>query len=133
MHETKKRKRHTDNTHKRNYRRHNGQEIHGSQRYQPEQDPTLFIQAHEADLRRGLQAQELAKSLEVVEYINAPISKKLPQVRPRIGSALIHWVGGSGPSSNLFEGDEETITLGAQETAKNIHVTQDESGIWVDR
>lgn len=131
MYETKKRKRqHND---KRNYRQQHHNDRGDHSRWRPEEDPTLFIQAHEADLRRGAQAQELAESLEVVEYIDIS-SHELAQARPRVGRALIRWDAGSGPVANSFDREaEETISLGTTNVSKDKEVARDESGVWVDR
>ncbi|XP_006456571.1 hypothetical protein AGABI2DRAFT_188468 [Agaricus bisporus var. bisporus H97] len=131
MYETKKRKRqHND---KRNYRQQHLNDRGAHSRWRPEEDPTLFIQAHEADLRRGAQAQELAESLEVVEYIDIS-NHELAQARPRVGRALIRWDAGSGPVANSFDREvEETISLGTTNVSKDKEVAPDESGIWVDR
>lgn len=131
MYETKKRKRqHND---KRNYRQQHLNDRGAHSRWRPEEDPTLFIQAHEADLRRGAQAQELAESLEVVEYIDIS-NHELAQARPRVGRALIRWDAGSGPVANSFDREvEETISLGTTNVSKDKEVARDESGVWVDR
>lgn len=131
MYETKKRKRqHND---KQNYRQQHHNDRGDHSRWRPEEDPTLFIQAHEADLRRGAQAQELAESLEVVEYIDIS-SHELAQARPRVGRALIRWDAGSGPVANSFDREaEETISLGTTNVSKDKEVARDESGVWVDR
>lgn len=133
---TRKRKRHSDYTNKRNHRQHDQEDnlFHRSHQREPEHNPVLFIQAHEADLRRGPQALELAKSLEAVEYIDIPTQGASSQVQRKIGSALIQWTGGNGPRNDPFSEDqEETISLGAQKTAKGGLAVRDESGVWVDR
>jgi hypothetical protein len=131
MYEAKKRKRqHND---KRNYRQHHHNEAGDRSRRRTEQDSVLFIQAHEADLRRGAQARELAESLEVVEYTNIS-PHELVQVRQRVGRALIRWDGGSGLATDSLDGqEEETISLGTTSVSKDEPVTRDESGVWVDR
>ncbi|KAF9442708.1 hypothetical protein P691DRAFT_810224 [Macrolepiota fuliginosa MF-IS2] len=132
MHTTRKRKRQSDHTNKRNHRQNDRDDnrIYRTHQHQPDQDPNLFVQAHEADLRRGPQAQELAKSLEVVDY---PDTLGQEVVKQRIGSALIQWAGGRDATSNPFDQDEETISLGSQKTVKDKPDILDNSGIWVDR
>lgn len=135
MFDTRKRKRHADHSNgsRRNHRRDDQDGFRGYQfqnRGDPGLDSTLFIQAHEADLRRGPQARELARSLEVV----VDPSLVSPHDSPtKIGSALIRWAGGSGSSSHAFDDQEDMISLGARSSAKDSRTVQDTSGIWVDR
>lgn len=135
MYNTKKRKRNFDHSNKRSHR-YDGEEsgqYYSTRQHGSTQDTNLLVQAHEADLRRGPQAQQLARSLEVLEYLDSPTDSRL-RVKQAIGSALIRWAGGSVFAHRPFDGDEEdTISLGVHNTAKSKHTTKDDSGIWVDR
>jgi hypothetical protein len=132
MYEAKKRKRqHNDKRHHRQHHHHHEAGTSSSRR--PEEDSALSIQAHEADIRRGAQAHELAESLEVVEYIKTSPHEPL-QVKPRVGRALIRWDGGSGPVfTHSLDEEEETISLGTTSVTKDKQITHDESAVWVDR
>ncbi|KAJ3566221.1 hypothetical protein NP233_g7134 [Leucocoprinus birnbaumii] len=137
MYDNRKRKRHSDypNKSKRNHSHNDWQDdFRGSQgqpqnREVPGKDSVLFLQAHEADLRRGPDARDLAASLEMVQLDN-----ESPHGSTRkIGSALIRWVGGSGPSGHGFDDQNDTISLGAKSAARGPTSVQDTSGVWVDR
>ena len=74
-----------------------------------EVDPSLFIQAHEADIISGPQALQTARSLEV---------KTLPSGSRRVGDALIRW---DPVGSEEVGGDGQVLQRG------------DDDGVWVDR
>lgn len=89
----------------------------------PAIDPSLYVQAHEADLVRGPQAWEAARSLEV-EVVEENGRKV---VRP--GSALIEWKPIRSESSE-WEGDEHMTLRGkGKDKVEDLSST----GIWVDR
>ncbi|KXN90735.1 hypothetical protein AN958_03750 [Leucoagaricus sp. SymC.cos] len=123
MFDSRKRKRQLERSNRRNHGRNDHDHPHIQD---PEQDPTLFIQAYEADLRRGPRARELAKSLEIGYEPQSSQSK--------VGSALILWADGSGPLENTFDEDrEDTISFGAKTSTKDTTSTEATPGIWVDR
>ena len=140
MSDTRKRKRHYDYSTKpkRKHRRNDLDDLYGHHSRNLEerrQDPVLFIRAHEADVRHGLQARELARSLEVIQDLKSDkhVTPDLHRQTPRIGSALIHWAGGSGQPANDFDDQEDTISLGTQVPSKNPKSVRETSGVWVDR
>ena len=91
-------------------------------------DPTLFIQAHEADISRGPQAHALALSLEVSTY-----EDNNGRLRVKAGDGLIRWQGATHQRNSEFEGDEEeVVSLGRTHTHEKPH-NGDEEVIWVDR
>ena len=78
----------------------------------------LYIQAYEADVVRGSNAQTAAQSLEVVEYTPTTII-------PKIGSALIRWGGDDTGVKRYGDGEDDDIfPVATQDT---------ETAIWVDR
>ncbi|KAH9840176.1 uncharacterized protein C8Q71DRAFT_480363 [Rhodofomes roseus] len=90
-------------------------------------DPTLFIQAHEADVVRGPQAHAAAGSLEVSDYEDNGKHKL------RIGDALIRWQGtASRLTSQAGDDEEELVTLGHAQPAKPTE-GDDGEGLWMDR
>lgn len=93
----------------------------------PPPDPTLFIQAHEADIVRGPQAYAMALSLEATAY------EDKGKLRVKVGDGLIPWHGSANQSSRGFEGDgEEVVSLGQTHIQiKQPH--EDEDPMWVDR
>lgn len=74
-----------------------------------EVEPSLFIQAHEADIISGPQAFQTARSLEV---------DTLSSGSRRVGDALIRW-----------------DPVGSEEVGEDGQVIQrgDDGGVWVDR
>lgn len=90
----------------------------------PEQArPSLYIQAHEADLVRGPQAIAAARSLEVVRRVEGG------RTVMAIGDGLIQWNLGITPADESFA--EDHFQLGsAPKPTENI---TKEEGIWVDR
>ncbi|KAI0710901.1 hypothetical protein C8Q76DRAFT_739137 [Earliella scabrosa] len=92
----------------------------GIERQEP--DPSLFIQAHEADLVRGPQARQAARSLEVTRE-----GEKLV-----IGNGLLQWTGGLRHS---FQEDnvEEHVQLRSDDLHRVEEKPGAECGIWVDR
>lgn len=100
----------------------------------------LYIQAHEADIVHGDDAQAAAESLEVIEYravLTASGSREI-SVLPRIGSALIQW-GTSTSATNTTTKDtigiEEINDDKSEDEQIELHPTAvgSESSIWVDR
>ncbi|OCH85857.1 hypothetical protein OBBRIDRAFT_784227 [Obba rivulosa] len=89
----------------------------------PAIDPGLYIQAHEADIVRGPQAWDAARSLEV--KITEENGKRV--VRP--GSALIQWKPSRG-QNDVWEEDEYMSLVGKDAEREQ---EQDSEGIWVDR
>jgi len=140
MSDTRKRKRHCDYStkSKRRHRRNDPDDLRGHHSRNLEerrQDSVLFIRAHEADVRHGLQARELARSLEVIQDLESDEhgTPDLHRQTPKIGSALIHWAEGSSQPANDFDDQEDTISLGTQIPRKNQKSIRETSGVWVDR
>ena len=93
-----------------------------TQRWQP--DPSLFIQAHEADLVHGPQAASAARSLEVLRGHG----KGQPEV---VGDGLIEWAG-VGRGIIDWSNDEDHMQLrGSSVTSEDAPKGQ--TGYWVDR
>ncbi|CCL98879.1 uncharacterized protein FIBRA_00886 [Fibroporia radiculosa] len=96
----------------------------------PSPDPALFIQAYEADVVRGPQAEPAAASLEVEQYNEGG------KVRFRVGDGLIKWKGAGGSHSpdglEPFGLGEERIQLGRADV-KVKEAAEEEGGVWVDR
>ena len=92
----------------------------GIERQEP--DPSLFIQAHEADLVHGPQARQAARSLEVTREGDKLV----------IGDGLLQWTGGLRHS---FREDnvEEHVQLGDELRSVEEEKSGTEGGIWVDR
>ena len=112
----KKRKRRVFDTH--GHADHDGE----TQRWQP--DPSLFIQAHEADLVHGPQAASAARSLEVIRGDG----KGQPDI---VGDGLIEWTG-VGRGSIDWSNDEDHMQLrGPSVTSEDAPKGQ--TGYWVDR
>jgi len=140
MSDTKKRKRHYGYSTK-SKQRHRRNDLDDFRGHHPRnleertQDSLLFIRAHEADVRRGLQARELARSLEVTQDVESDQHGTPDRQRqtPKIGSALIQWAGGSSQPANDFGDQEDTISLGTQIPSKSPKSVGEASGIWIDR
>ena len=108
---------------------------HSSIRHEAEQaeqghnlDPSLFIQAYEADVIRGPHASEAAESLEAFAYDTAtdcPV-----QVR-KIGDALIQWGENQLGKPSAFPGDEDEI-IGSSRQAIKLQ-NDEQNAVWVDR
>jgi hypothetical protein len=89
-------------------------------------DPSLFIQAYEADIIRGPRASQAAESMEVFDY---GIVTALP-VR-KIGDALIQWGENQLGKPSAFPGDEDEL-IGSSKLA--VKPQNDEKNtVWVDR
>ena len=87
-------------------------------------DPSLYIQAHEADLVHGPQAANAARSLEVIRGDG----KGQPEV---VGDGLIEWTG-VGRGSIDWSNDEDHMQLrGPSVTSEDAPKGQ--TGYWVDR
>jgi len=140
MSDTRKRKRQYNYStkSKRRHRRNDLDDVRGHHSRNPEerrQDSVLFIRAYEADVHHGLQARELARSLEVTQDLESDQhgTPYLHRQTPKIGSALIHWAGGSSQPANDFDNQEDTISLGNQIPSESPKPVRQTSGIWVDR
>ena len=88
------------------------------ERHEP--DPSLFIQAYEADLVRGPSAKSAARSLEVTKGKSAQV----------VGDALIQWKADGRPRDNSPSA-EDHASIGSH--ARNDDSLHDEGGVWVDR
>ncbi|KAI0370699.1 hypothetical protein BV20DRAFT_966203 [Pilatotrama ljubarskyi] len=109
---------------KRKHRGHEESEASAA-RQSPRPDPSLYIQAHEADLVRGPQAAAAARSLEVIR--RGQDGKVLLEV----GDGLIRWNGGGGDLQGLSSFEEDRFQLG--QVPKSDGRAEDAEAIWVDR
>ncbi|KAF9005127.1 hypothetical protein BDQ17DRAFT_1223713, partial [Cyathus striatus] len=88
-------------------------------------DPTLFIQAHEADISRGPYAKAAAESLEIYEYDYTNDGSRNTS-HLKVGSALMKWgdeAQNSMKCSVFIEDDDVGMPP----------VGREEDDIWVDR
>ena len=86
-------------------------------------DSSLFIHAYEADLIRGPQAWDAARSLEVFSEGSG---------RAVVGDGLIQWSGRQGLGFDDM-GDEEHIRLGSGSVPTPKAAQDGGSGVWMDR
>ncbi|RPD54551.1 hypothetical protein L226DRAFT_539304 [Lentinus tigrinus ALCF2SS1-7] len=120
-HQLKKRKRRAFDTHG-----------HDDQDGETQPDPSLFIQAHEADLVHGPQAAIAARSLEV---LRSDVVKGPPE--DIVGDGLIQWSGGRRGANTepgtSWSNDEDHIQLQSRPVNTAEDVPNDRDGCWVDR